>query len=94
MVTFAMAVLLMSVRAFFWLLYSTVLNKMACFPQPIRFRHMTFESTSSYPIMESSMFQGKKKKCSCSINIIKQLLSFRQGISFECIWMKKIPDLH
>lgn len=60
MVIFAMAVLLMSVRAF--LVNSALLNKMACFHQLIRFRDMTFESTSSYPVMESSMFQGFKKK--------------------------------
>lgn len=56
MVTFAMAVLLMSVRAF--LVNSALLNKMASFHQLIRFRDVTFESTSSYPVMESSMFQG------------------------------------
>lgn len=60
MVTFAMAVLLMSVRAF--LVNSALLNKMACFHQPIRFRDMASETTGSYSVMESSMFQGKKKK--------------------------------
>lgn len=83
MITFAMAVLLMSHRAF--LVNSALLNKMACFYQPIRFRDMTFESTCSYPVMESSMFQSKDK---CSLNIIKQLLSFRHGLSLECVWIK------
>lgn len=86
MVTFARAVLLMSVRAF--LVNCALLNKMACFHQPIRFRDMTFESTSSYPVMESSVSR-LKKKCSCLVNIIDQLLSFRQGLSFECVWMKR-----
>lgn len=53
MVTFAMAVLLMSVRAF--LVNSALLNKMACFHQPIRFRDMGSETTGSYSVMESSV---------------------------------------